>query len=85
MSKIDKLREKINDDSIRVTYTEMAKFLNYLGYAESNKGKTSGSRVRFFRERDKHFFNLHKPHPGDDMPMKAKRNVAKLLRERGDL
>ena len=85
MSKIDKLRQKINDDKITVTYTEMAKFLSYLGYTESNKGKTSGSRVRFFREKDKRIINLHKPHPGNDIKMTAKRNVVELLRERGDL
>lgn len=43
MSRTDKLREKINDDRITVTYAEMARFLNSLGYSESNKGKTSGS------------------------------------------
>lgn len=85
MSKFDKLREKINDDRNTVTYTEMARFLKCLGYKESNKGKTSGSRVRFFREKDKQIVDLHKPHPGNDMKIIAKRSVAKLLRERGEL
>ncbi len=39
----------------------------YFGYVESNKGATSGSRVRFYNPENKASMMLHKPHPGDQM------------------
>lgn len=59
--------------------------MNYLGYQESNKGKTSGSRVVFCRERDKAVIILHKPHLGNIVKKYAIRQLLETLKERGDL
>jgi len=41
-----------------------------LGYAEDNRGRTSGSRVAFVNIKTKHIIiMLHKPHPGSKMRM----------------
>ena len=47
----------------------------YFGYVESNKGATSGSRVRFYNPENKASMMLHKPHPGDQMVKGAVESV----------
>lgn len=67
------------------TYSEARYLLNQLGLAEYNKGKTSGSRVKFFRSSDNKMILLHKPHPGDEMSVGAIRELALYLSELGEL
>lgn len=51
MSKLEKAKERIMLKPKDYTYTEAKYLLGKLGFQEFNKGKTSGSRVRFYRER----------------------------------
>lgn len=67
------------------TYSEVRRLLCALGFVESTKGHTSGSRVQFYRERDKRVIDLHKPHPGDEMRYVATLDLLKKLREYGDI
>ena len=63
MSKTEKLLEKFKSIPNDLTWDELVKILNYLGYFElSKKGKTGGSRRKFVNE-VKDVINLHKPHP----------------------
>lgn len=62
MSKKDKLIQKLKSKPKDFTYEELKTLLNYLGFYEDNKGRTSGSRVEFIREGHKKI-QLHKPHP----------------------
>ncbi|AOR28075.1 hexulose-6-phosphate isomerase [Formosa sp. Hel1_33_131] len=63
MSKTEKLLEKFKSIPNDLTWDELVKILNYLGYFElSKKGKTGGSRRKFVNEL-KDVINLHKPHP----------------------
>ena len=63
MSKTEKLLEKFKSIPNDLTWDELVKILNYLGYFElSKKGKTGGSRRKFVNE-IKDVINLHKPHP----------------------
>lgn len=64
MSKKDKLIQKLKSRSKDFTYDELKTLLNYLGFEESNKGKTSGSRVEF-RDGLGKKVALHKPHPNN--------------------
>jgi hypothetical protein len=41
----------------------MKRLLRGLGYREIKSGKTSGSRVAFFRDDIRHIIRIHKPHP----------------------
>ena len=41
--------EKIKAESVNITYTEAESLLEWLGYTKLNKGKTSGSRVKFIK------------------------------------
>lgn len=63
MSKFDKLILRLLSRPKDFTYDELKTLLKGLGYAESNKGKTSGSRVAFIDTATKHILRIHKPHP----------------------
>lgn len=67
------------------TYSECATLLKSLGYEEYTKGRTSGSRVRFYRQKDGHIIDLHKPHPGDVMLPAAVKSVVFALKQNGDV
>ena len=85
MSKLEKAKERIRQVPKDYTYTEARSLLNALGYIENNKGKTSGSRVRFYRERDGAVIDLHKPHPKDEIKEYAVKQLVINLNERGDI
>ena len=44
------------------TFDELVKLLTALGFVMSNKGKTSGSRVKFMHVEQSSTIQLHKPH-----------------------
>lgn len=85
MGQIEKLIERIKKIPADLTYDEIKRLMNYLGYVESNKGKTSGSRVAFYREKDNAMIILHKPHPENIVKKYAIRQLIETLKERGDL
>lgn len=65
MSKIKKLLAKFKLVPKDLTWDELVKILNYLGYLElQKKGKTGGSR-RKFSNKEKDIISLHKPHPSN--------------------
>ena len=47
------------------TFDEMVKLLIGFGYSISNKGKTSGSRIRFINKETMSVIDMHKPHPSN--------------------
>ena len=85
MSKTDKAKERLSARPKDYTYTEARQLLGQLGFEEYNKGKTSGSRVKFFRPSDQRVILLHKPHPGDTMSVGAIKELAKYLESIGEL
>lgn len=85
MSQIEKLKTRILTLPSDFTYMDTKKLLSHLGYKEYNKGKTSGSRVKFYREVDKCIILLHKPHPGDIVGKATLTDLVEQLKESGDL
>ncbi|MDY6399279.1 MAG: type II toxin-antitoxin system HicA family toxin [Synergistales bacterium] len=81
MSRFDKAKERLRSVPKDYTYTEAKALLKQLGFEESNQGKTSGSRVKFFRISDKKIILLHKPHPSDVMSPKSIKSLAEVLEE----
>ena len=61
MSKKQKLIERLQSKPKNMTFDELETALSALGYYRSNKGKTSGSRVKFFGNGAD--IVIHKPHP----------------------
>lgn len=85
MSKFDKARQRILLRPKDYTYTEAKYLLSQLGFEEYNKGKTSGSRVRFYRKQDEKVILLHKPHPSDVMKQGAVKQLVEYLVKIGEL
>ena len=85
MSKLGKAIQRLKDKPKDYTYSEARQLLGQLGFIEYNKGKTSGSRVKFYRPSDKTIILLHKPHPGDIMPPAATRDLLDTLKNKGDI
>ena len=79
MSRIEKAKERIKQKPRDYTYKEATYLLEQMGYKEHNKGKTSGSRVMFYREYDQQIIMLHKPHPGNENETRScKRTFGKV-------
>lgn len=85
MSKFEKAKKRILTRPADYTYAEVRYLLGKMGFEEYNKGKTSGSRVRFFRESDNKVILLHKPHPEDEMDRGAVAELVDYLKEIGEL
>lgn len=82
MAKIDKLKERLLSCPKDFTWDELKRILNSFGYEESNKGKTSGSRVCFISKVNS-MINLHKPHPKPIMKgYQLKQVIQHLQKER---
>jgi hypothetical protein len=52
------------------TFDELVKLLTALGFSMSNKGKTSGSRVKFKDTKQAAVIQIHKPHTSGE-PIKV--------------
>lgn len=66
MGKKEKLIHRLKSRPKDFTFDDAKTLLRYLGYIQSNKGKTSGSRVMFVSKRHGSIA-LHKPHPGKEL------------------
>lgn len=85
MSTRDKAKKRIAEIPNNYTFAEVRFLLGKLGFQEYNKGKTSGSRVKFYRESDQRVFMFHKPHRGDSMDRGAVEDLVRKLKEMGEL
>ena len=85
MSQIEKQKERLIACPKDYTYAEASSLLCRLGFYETNKGKTSGSRVRFYRPADGRVIDLHKPHPKPTMDVAAVKELKTFLERIGDL
>jgi predicted RNA binding protein YcfA (HicA-like mRNA interferase family) len=85
MSKLEKLIARLLQQPKDFTYDELRKILNALGYTETNKGKTSGSRVAFIHYTSGHIIRLHKPHPGNILKAYQLNDIVKELKREGFL
>lgn len=85
MSKFEKAKERIKSKPKDYTYTEAKNLLTQFGFVEYHKGKTSGSRVKFYREEDQKVILLHKPHPDDVMKPGALKDLLEFLTNLGEI
>ena len=79
MSKKEKLIERLLRRPKDFHYDEAKALLEYFGFEESNKGKTSGSRVEFIKD-DKSIM-LHKPHPSGELKSYMVKQLIETLKE----
>lgn len=80
MSTIKKAIERLKSKPKDFTYEEARRILNYLGFIEDNKGKTSGSRVVFVGKDNKKIV-LHKPHPSNILKKYQMNDIINELKE----
>ena len=85
MSSLEKAKLDLLKCSKNYTYDELKTLLSKLGFEERNKGKTSGSRVIFYREADQRVIMIHRPHPKNTMDTGALKDIIKRLIDYGDL
>ena len=83
MTKQDKLLKKLISKSKTFTYDNLKSLLRNFGYDEIKIGKTSGSRVAFFNENDKHLIRLHKPNPGNELKRYQIEYIIEELKNKG--
>lgn len=81
MGKLEKLIERLKSNPKDFTFEEMQVLLLALGFEMSNKGKTSGSRVKFFK--DDAVIILHKPHPRKELLVYQVKQIIEVLSEEG--
>jgi hypothetical protein len=65
MSSYEKLLERLLKFPKDFTWDELRTLVKRYGYYQNNKGKTSGSRVKFEKEDSDICLDLHKPHPNN--------------------
>ena len=77
MGKKEKLIEQLKSNPKDFTFEEMQTVLEILGFKMSNKGKTSGSRVKFLKGNIA--IILHKPHPRKELLEYQIKQVLEIL------
>jgi hypothetical protein len=77
MGKKEKLIERLKSNPRDFTFEEMQTLLTYLGFELSNKGRTSGSRVKFIK--GDVAIILHKPHPRKELLEYQIKQVLEIL------
>ena len=81
MSRKDKLIKRFKTLPKDFTFSEIFTLLKGFGFVEDNKGKTSGSRIRFYNEGSNVFINFHKPYPGSIMCETALKDIFNILND----
>ena len=77
MGKKDKLIKRLKNKPKDFTFAEMRTTLESLGFEVSEKGKTSGSRVRFIKGNIP--IIMHKPHPRKELLEYQIKQVLEIL------
>lgn len=78
MTQKDKLVARFLSMPSDFRYNEVVKLLNYYGFHEVGKGKTSGSRVRFINKQIVPIM-LHKPHPNGILKKYQLKQIREVL------
>ena len=82
MSRLEKEVERLKSKTKDYSYDEAKSLLNKLGFFEYNKGKTSGSRVKFTNEKRVQI-ELHRPHPRNILKPYQIKDIIEKLKEGG--
>lgn len=80
MGQVEKLVETLMTNPSSFRFRDLVRIMKHLGYEVDQKGATSGSRIRFYREVDGRMLLMHSPHPSDEMSRGAIRAAVRFLR-----
>ena len=82
MGKKEKLIARLRSVPKDFTFEESRTLLGLLDFEMSSKGKTSGSRVKFFHPSGTTIF-LHKPHPRKELLPYQIKDILEVLEKEG--
>lgn len=82
MAKWKVTEAKLKSLSRNITYADMVTLLEHYGYVQDNKGKTSGSRVRFVCDGHADLL-LHRPHPQKELKEYVIKDLHELIKQEG--
>lgn len=82
MGRKDKLIQRLKCKPRDFTFDEAESLLEYFNYERSDKGRTSGSRVMFKSQTHPPIL-LHKPHPGNELPLYQVKQLLAALEQEG--
>lgn len=73
---------KLKNKETNITFDEIISLLEHFGYLCDNKGKTSGSRVRFIKEGYADIL-IHRPHPQKELKKYVVKDLHDILVQEG--
>jgi len=76
----DKLILKCKNSPQSISIREIETLLKYYGFVLDNKGKTSGSRIRFIDSEGRKIL-MHNPHPNNIVCISAVKSLLSFLEE----
>lgn len=82
MGQKEKLIARLRSHPHDLTFAEAERLLGLLGFERSNKGATSGSRVRFCSS-SYGVLDMHRPHPGNVLKPYQVRQLIETLERKG--
>lgn len=82
MARRKKIEERLRHMARDITFEEATVLLNHYGYLQDNKGKTSGSRVRFTCDGHCDIL-LHKPHPEKELKAYVVKDLHDIIEQEG--
>jgi len=83
MGKKEKLIARLKSKPKDFTFSEAKTLMGLCGYAMSNVGKTSGSRVKFTK--GSKVIRMHKPHPSQELATYVIKELIDELNQEGEL
>lgn len=82
MAKWKLIEQKVKNKQRNITFEEMVLLLEHYGYIQDNKGKTSGSRMRFRLDGHADIL-IHRPHPQKELKEYIVKDLHDLLEMEG--
>jgi hypothetical protein len=83
MTTKDKLIKRFLSFQKDFTIDELSTMLSRFDFEDSNKGKTSGSRIAFINRENGVIIRIHKPYPGKIIKPYVLKEVHNCLKENG--
>ena len=79
MNKKEKLVKRFKTLPRDFTFEEVVSLFQVYGFELTNKGATSGSRVKFYNAKDENEYIMHKPHPRNIIKGYIMRDILNFL------
>lgn len=82
MARWKMVEKKLKQCSKDITFEDIISLLEHYGYIQDNKGRTSGSRVRFVYDGHADIL-LHRPHPQKELKEYVIKDLHSIMEQEG--